>query len=935
MLKVLTRLALCFLTSFGLPTASFAALNLAIEVDANPAEPGESLRVAITVANPDGISTGAITLELPYPTNLAFVSEAFISDGGGCAGTTCDPNETVVWNLPALGPGEGTTVTMAPTVLGSAPDGATVVFEVDALNGGSPAASALHQVEILTNRVFDLVIDEDRDPVLAAEALVYEITFGNRSAETTAETALTFSLPSGTTFVSASDNGTLIGGTVEWDLGALSGHEGGRRSVEVVVNGALSDGTILRGETMIEGQGDFLTHESRTASRTRVEGGSRLNVHMAINPDPARPNEALGATITVSNPTSGFINNVNLRLRYPTGIFFISESLISDGGDCAGTTCDDREELFWNLGNMPPGRGITVTLTPSIASPAGGSLITFPIALDANGLSRTLARQTLIVRSSRALDLAVDFERSPVASGNREIYTLAYGNRGSETLTGTVLRFPIPQNTAFVSASDGGIFQNGLVSWSLGNVVGHEGGQRQVEVQVGGSVEEGVLLAVDPAIIAGQGMFVSHETRARSVARVEDATRLDVATMVDRDPIEPSEVLSLRAAVMNRSNVDFANDVVLRLRYPTGFSSVSNSLIIDGACAGTTCDPLEIVTFNLGNLPPGGGAVVELPPSVAAGASGGSVITVPVEVNATDRSRSRASHSVLVHESRVLDLAIDVDSDPLSGTAFYDLTFGNRSNEATIGTTLRFPVPAGTTVEGVSNGGVVQSGGDLLGDTVVWDIGTLAARQTARRRLELALAPGVSSGTLARIFDAEISGEAAFLDHESRARDVRRIEEIDTTLVVAGTPEPAFPNNTLDTSLEVANAAPSFLFDVTLQLRYPVSLFSISNSAVSDGGFCPGTTCDGAELVTWQLGDLAPGAMMEVSLQPVVSSSVPEGSLVRYWAHVFGSNFGKAVNTKAIPVGNNFVDAGPIQRLSIFSDGFENGDTSAWSSDVP
>ncbi|MEO1087961.1 MAG: hypothetical protein AAFY88_27320, partial [Acidobacteriota bacterium] len=383
-------------------------------------------------------------------------------------------------------------------------------------------------------------------------------------------TELTFAVPAGTSFASASDGGVLNGGVVRWNLGTLAGREGGRRAVSVTVGAGQSGGAIIGGATAeISGRGDFADHDARFIPVTRIESstGSRLIVNMAVNPDPAVQGESLRASITVTNPTGFFINNVVLRLRYPNGLAGVDEDFISDGGDCISFSCDGREELFWNLGSLAPGRGTTVTFAPTVGSVPGGTLITFPIAVDADGQSRRLIRQTLLVRDSRTFDFAVDAERSPVGANERLVYTLTYGNRSSEPTTGTTLRFPLPGGTSFVSASDGGSLGAGAVVWNLGTLAARQGGQRQVEVEVG-SIAAGAHLVVDPATISGQGDFFFFETRSRSLGRVENGTRLDVAVTLDRDPVVPGERTSLVATVTNRSAVDFANNVILCWRHP-------------------------------------------------------------------------------------------------------------------------------------------------------------------------------------------------------------------------------------------------------------------------------------------------------------------------------------------------------------------------------
>ncbi|MEO1367377.1 MAG: hypothetical protein AAFX50_09385, partial [Acidobacteriota bacterium] len=624
-------------------------------------------------------------------------------------------------------------------------------------------------------------------------------------------------------------------------------------------------------------------------------------------------------------------NNVVLRLRYPNGLASVDEGFISDGGDCTSFSCDSREELFWNLGTLAPGRGTTVTFAPTVAGVSGGTLITFPIAVDADGQSRRLIRQTLLVRDYRTFDLAVDAERSPVGANERLVYTLTYGNRSSEPTTGTTLRFPLPGGTSFVSASDGGSFAGGAVVWNLGTLAARQGGQRQVRVQVG-SIAAGAHLVVDPATLSGQGDFFFFETRSRSLGRVENGTRLDVAVTLDRDPVVPSERTSLVATVTNRSPIDFANNVVLRWRHPGTLNSVDDgSTIFGGDCTSFSCDAREIAFWNLGTLPPGGGVVVELPPEVSGSAAGGSVITNPVEVDATDRSRVRASHSVLVLETRDLDLAVDADLDPLDGSAVYALTYGNRSNDTITGATLTVPVPSGFTASGASDGGDLEAGGVLLGDSVVWNLGNLPSGRTGRRLVRFTPAGTTGEGDMARIFDAEIRGLGAFFAQESRSRDARRVEDVSRTLAISGLPEPASPNGLLNLRLDVQNRAAAFMFEPLLRMRYPEGLESIDDGTPVDGGDCTSFSCDESELIFWNLADLPPGGAVDLTLVPTVRSSTPRGSLIRFWGRLTAANFGQAAASKTVPVGNDFDSAGPIQILGLFVDGFESGDTSAWS----
>ena len=69
----------------------------------------------------------------------------------------------------------------------------------------------------------------------------------------------------------------------------------------------------------------------------------------------------------------------------------------------------------------------------------------------------------------------------------------------------------------------------------------------------------------------------------------------------------------------------------LRLRFPPGVNTLSNSSIVDGSCAGTivnnsACDPREVVVWPLGTLTLGQQVVVSIAPVVANATVDGSLI---------------------------------------------------------------------------------------------------------------------------------------------------------------------------------------------------------------------------------------------------------------------------------------------------------------------
>ena len=62
---------------------------------------------------------------------------------------------------------------------------------------------------------------------------------------------LSLPVPVGTTFVSASDGGTLVGDSVQWNVGSLNPGDSGQRTMIVDVDNAAVDGQVLNANAVI------------------------------------------------------------------------------------------------------------------------------------------------------------------------------------------------------------------------------------------------------------------------------------------------------------------------------------------------------------------------------------------------------------------------------------------------------------------------------------------------------------------------------------------------------------------------------------------------------------------------------------------------------------------------------------------------------------
>ena len=116
-----------------------SAENLATTVSANadPVEPGDFVRITVTVENTStATSEGPILLYLQVPEGIQPVPNSSISGGGACiSGLSCFPGGTIRWDVSNLAPGESTGLDLRidAVVASNTPPGSLIFFESQTL----------------------------------------------------------------------------------------------------------------------------------------------------------------------------------------------------------------------------------------------------------------------------------------------------------------------------------------------------------------------------------------------------------------------------------------------------------------------------------------------------------------------------------------------------------------------------------------------------------------------------------------------------------------------------------------------------------------------------------------------------------------------------------------------------------------------------------
>jgi uncharacterized repeat protein (TIGR01451 family) len=127
-------------------------LRLAMEVTPNPANPGGSFEVDLTVTNMGGVPLFDVEVGLILPDGLGSFSPV-VNNGGVCPNSVfsaafCEARERVVWQVGMLAGGAATTVTTVPPIPSDAAPGIIITFDGHATSGDGSLVNAESVVRV-------------------------------------------------------------------------------------------------------------------------------------------------------------------------------------------------------------------------------------------------------------------------------------------------------------------------------------------------------------------------------------------------------------------------------------------------------------------------------------------------------------------------------------------------------------------------------------------------------------------------------------------------------------------------------------------------------------------------------------------------------------------------------------------------------------------
>jgi len=492
--------------------SSVAALSLTLADAPDPVQAGANLTYTLSYANTGSTAASGVILTAAVPANTTFSS----ATGGGALSSG-----TVTWNTGSLGEGASGSVQMVVNVTSPLANGtllSTGTATIDC-NETAPVSAAVITTTVASAPVLAVAKTDSPDPVPAGANLTYTLSYANNGNANATGTVMVDTVPANTTFVSATNGGTLSGSTITWNLGTLAAGGSGSAQVVVRVASPLPSGTgITSGVYSIDSaQTSPVTGASISTS---VVSSPVLSAQATDAPDPVQAGGNLTYTVNFSNSGNAVATGTVLSATLPANTTFVSAA---NGGVYGSGTVN------WSLGNLGTGVNGSVQFVVRVAaSLSNGTLITLgTYTLDSVQTPPAAGPAvTTTVSSIPILSLAIADTPDPVMSGADLTYTLSYGNTGNAPATGVAVRATVPAGTTFVSATAGATLSGNQVTWNPGTLNTGASGSTQLTVNVPASTTSGT-------VITASGWWInSNETSAYTAPTAATAVTEAAAPIV-------------------------------------------------------------------------------------------------------------------------------------------------------------------------------------------------------------------------------------------------------------------------------------------------------------------------------------------------------------------------------------------------------------------
>lgn len=656
------------------------------------------------------------------------------------------------------------------------------------------------------------------------------------------------------------------------------------KSTSLAGGGAVSNGVL----TLVAANEPINDGDSSNNTNLSLDFGFSpqidLVVDNAVNAPTINAGQNVTYTLTVTNNGPAQADNVLLTDDIPNFATVAAQNVTATGGTVT-ITSNSAGEIEIRYPSIPAGESRTATIVAAIpaaqaalASVSNTATVT-GVGVESNSANNSDA-STFALSRLATLQISKTDTPDPAVVGQALNYQILVTNTGPSTATNLQIRDTLPNGLTFgtVSSTVGtATHNNGLISLDLPSLaVGSS-----VTINVGTTLQSGFsgsTVANSATADADESALVT----ATSNTAVNPRVDLAVTTTDNPDPISRGGQVTYTLSVVNNGPSGATNvELVNTLSPDVTFISASGP-------TGTTVTPPagggRDVLIGIGNLANSGTAnvtvIARVNQNAAASLSNSVVVrstesTAGFDINTTNNTDVETTATNRSADLEITKVDSGTSQNPIrpGGTITYTLTARNNGPTDATGVRVVDNIPDGLQITsatiGTTSVNIPSSAGDTTAanpDDLIFDVGNLASGVSST----LTIIGTVLSATRGDLINtAVISSTDATLTESSSTnntatRTTSLSAQVDMAITNSSTVNSVVAGNPLVYQIDVTNNGPSTANGVTINNPLPSGITFNSVTAQQ------GTASQANGIVTGNLGTIAPGATVRVTVNATV-----------------------------------------------------------------
>lgn len=583
---------------------------------------GGALHWTVTVTNSGSAAADGTLVSDPLPAGIV-ASTWTCQPGGGATCANANGNGAIAESIPTFPPGATVTYAITGTVATPAPTGISNTVSATPPAGGTcapgnaapPCTATATTSSAPSVAIAKSVADANGNGVAEpGETVTYTILVSNAGGSPETNIGITDPLDPNLVFVSASHGGTLSGSTVTWS--GLTVPAGGNVALSLVATVASS---------LPPGVREIANVAYRTGST--APSCPPAGPQCAVLPTPgsvtltksvvdanadgvADPGETLTYTILLSS-TGGGVTGYGVTDPLDPNLVFVSAD---NGGVLTGGA------VSWTNLTVPAGGSLALTVVATVVDPLPSGVTTIANLAYETGTTPPACPPAgphcVVLPTPGAVTIAksvVDASGNGVAEAGEPLtYTILLANPGGADATNYAVTDPLDPNLSFVSASNGGVFAGGAVTWSGLTIPANGSLALTVVATVTNPIPNGVTAIINAAYPTGTTppdcTGVPRPPNCAVIATQTGAPQLLLQKSVNTPASTPGGSLVYTIAVRNVGSAALTNAVVSD-PLPPGIASYAWTCAASGGASCPQASGVGAIAETIASLPTGGAVV--------------------------------------------------------------------------------------------------------------------------------------------------------------------------------------------------------------------------------------------------------------------------------------------------------------------------------------